>query len=684
MKSSRKLISIILVIAICFSTFVVSSLTSGAADKRTLAFAFAQDDYDKNLTNNDPTTCLCSNNGSVRIASDHNAQQYQVWFKVSDKNSERLAEAINEACEFYTGQLTVGVTVNSAKTIYGTNCRPTIQVDLFGKTKSGGIDHSNRIATTGANQQAVEIPVNYYLDVSRFGAEPYNYEIGYVYIQIQCYDWGCGGGKGTTPDVTIDPLFVDDGEEIPTSISTLPPDPNQSTFFKFSPDAKNDYNNGPGSIMYSADGGTWKRPGMATSEHHGYIQMTQHLNFVEQMQVSFNFNKYQDETINALNLANSDEGNGLLKVALTLVSCKDPYGNDCPAEVLVRLDTRAGELGDAPKVPIARSWQYPGTTRIYYIDVSNIVHFSQLNALAIQVQNYWYYSDKNELFDFDQESNYAGEEAGIEKGYKKCRIKPTVVVSPVTVVKEPGVTYENTPYNLVLNDFNKNGGVVPNPITLVDPNIPKPSSPTKSTSGGGSDTGNTTVATQPATPTLKSVALSAKKAAKVSWSKVERATGYEIFRAVGSNKAANFKYFKSVTANELSIVDTTLSGGKAYYYKVKAVNDSSGTALKSSLSTAKGVKLINYTAKPKIKVTAGSKRLTVKLTKKVTNATIYQVQYATSSKFKKAKTTTLTTKKTIKKLSKGKTYYVRVRARVKINGKYQYGAWSLKAKTKVK
>ena len=72
--------------------------------------------------------------------------------------------------------------------------------------------------------------------------------------------------------------------------------------------------------------------------------------------------------------------------------------------------------------------------------------------------------------------------------------------------------------------------------------------------------------------------------------------------------------------------------------------------------------------------------------KKDTRATGYQIQYSTSSKFTKKTTKTITIKKnktssrTIKKLSGGKKYYVRVRAykTMKINGKKtnRYGAWS--------
>ena len=58
----------------------------------------------------------------------------------------------------------------------------------------------------------------------------------------------------------------------------------------------------------------------------------------------------------------------------------------------------------------------------------------------------------------------------------------------------------------------------------------------------------------------------------------------------------------------------------------------------------------------------------------------YQVQYSTAKNFKSAKTVTVkkakTTSTTIKKLTKGKKYYVRVRTYQKVSGKTYYSAWS--------
>ena len=79
------------------------------------------------------------------------------------------------------------------------------------------------------------------------------------------------------------------------------------------------------------------------------------------------------------------------------------------------------------------------------------------------------------------------------------------------------------------------------------------------------------------------------------------------------------------------------------------------------------------------KLTAGSKKLTVKLSKSSSGAG-YQVQYSTSKSFKSAKTKTVSGNKsttvTLKSLKAKKKYYVRVRSYKKVSGKTYYSAWS--------
>ena len=88
-----------------------------------------------------------------------------------------------------------------------------------------------------------------------------------------------------------------------------------------------------------------------------------------------------------------------------------------------------------------------------------------------------------------------------------------------------------------------------------------------------------------------------------------------------------------------------------------------------------------------LKLKAGKKKVTVNY-KKVSGATSYKVTYSTGKKFKKAKTVTVksgkTVKKTISKLKSKKTYYVKVCAVKKVSGKNYTGKWSGVKSVKVK
>ena len=92
--------------------------------------------------------------------------------------------------------------------------------------------------------------------------------------------------------------------------------------------------------------------------------------------------------------------------------------------------------------------------------------------------------------------------------------------------------------------------------------------------------------------------------------------------------------------------------------------------------------------KPEMKkLTAGKKKFTVQW-KKDKKADGYQVQYSTDKKFKKnvksVNVSKKSTKATVKKLKKRKTYRVRVRSYKKINGKKYYSGWGKVKSVKVK
>ena len=73
--------------------------------------------------------------------------------------------------------------------------------------------------------------------------------------------------------------------------------------------------------------------------------------------------------------------------------------------------------------------------------------------------------------------------------------------------------------------------------------------------------------------------------------------------------------------------------------------------------------------------------------KSVKSITAYQIQYSTSSNFKSAKTVTVkgSSRSTVlKKLTRGKKYYIRIRTYKTVSKKNYYSTWSKTSSVKVK
>ncbi len=164
----------------------------------------------------------------------------------------------------------------------------------------------------------------------------------------------------------------------------------------------------------------------------------------------------------------------------------------------------------------------------------------------------------------------------------------------------------------------------------------------------------------------------------LSWTKTAGAEKYEVQQYVSK------KWKKINTTSKTSLTVKKLKANKSYKFRVRAVTDGEKAGAYSKTFTAKTVPL-----KTTLTLKAGKKQLTANWAT-VANITGYEVQYSTSKKFTKKTTKTVTikkakTKKTaIKKLSKGKKYYVKVRAYKTVSGKNIYGAWSSVKNVKVK
>jgi hypothetical protein len=172
------------------------------------------------------------------------------------------------------------------------------------------------------------------------------------------------------------------------------------------------------------------------------------------------------------------------------------------------------------------------------------------------------------------------------------------------------------------------------------------------------------------------------KGVTVKWTKVAGASGYIVYRKAGSAKTWT-KIAKVAGNAKVSYLDTKAkTNGAKYTYTVKAYY---GTIASSANQTGKALYYVSPTSLTGLK-NAASKSVTVKW-KKNAKATGYQIQYSTSSKFKGAKTVTVKSasslSKTVSKLTKGKTYYVRVRAYKKGASANYFSAWSAAKKVKV-
>lgn len=139
-----------------------------------------------------------------------------------------------------------------------------------------------------------------------------------------------------------------------------------------------------------------------------------------------------------------------------------------------------------------------------------------------------------------------------------------------------------------------------------------------------------------------------------------------------------------MTLNSGSEYKVSYSGNKSVgtaKIKITGTGNYNGTITKTFKINPKGRSLKS------VKKGKKSFKATWKKSSK-TWTTGYQVQYSTSKKFKKAKTTTVKsykkTKVAVKKLKKRKTYYVHMRTYKTVKGKKYYSGWSKVKKVKTK
>ena len=167
----------------------------------------------------------------------------------------------------------------------------------------------------------------------------------------------------------------------------------------------------------------------------------------------------------------------------------------------------------------------------------------------------------------------------------------------------------------------------------------------------------------------------------VKWGKVTGASGYYVYRKTSSGSYSKIATIKS--GSTVSYKDTAVKAknGTKYIYMVKAY---SGKTV-SSAASGKIIVRLTSSSISSLKNYA-TKKMTVKWAQN-SKVTGYQVQYSTSSKFSSTTTKTITgyknVSKTITSLTKGKTYYVRVRGYKTVSGVKYYSAWSAVKSVKI-
>ena len=172
-------------------------------------------------------------------------------------------------------------------------------------------------------------------------------------------------------------------------------------------------------------------------------------------------------------------------------------------------------------------------------------------------------------------------------------------------------------------------------------------------------------------------AQSTAKGVKLTWNRAANGTGYIVYRSVNGS---SFKRYKTINSlSTISMVDGgAKKSGTKYAYKIYAYKSVNGKVYNSAASA---VKLTYYMAAPAWKslTNPSARAMTVKYGR-ASGATGYQIQYATSSTFKGAKTANIAgaknVTKTVKGLAKNKRYYVRVRSYRKSGRVTYYSAWS--------
>lgn len=163
---------------------------------------------------------------------------------------------------------------------------------------------------------------------------------------------------------------------------------------------------------------------------------------------------------------------------------------------------------------------------------------------------------------------------------------------------------------------------------------------------------------------------------KINWKKVTGATGYKVYR--NGSLIATIKSGTTVTYTDKA----ANTNGTKYTFKIVATASTGTSKLSKSLTTYR-------VSRPAISSAKNSSAKTMKVTwGKNSKATGYEIMYSTSKSFASGnKTVKIAKASTVSRgiggLTKGKTYYVKMRTYKTVSGKTYYSAWSVVKTVKI-
>ena len=345
---------------------------------------------------------------------------------------------------------------------------------------------------------------------------------------------------------------------------------------------------------------------------------------------------------------------------------------------------RANPNGGSSSSPVTKTYEYDLSEGTYYIKIEkdgNRTGKYKINSKFISFGN-----NENEPNDYEHAMNLESnttitggltiqDEVDWFKIYIPDRCNINIKLS--SYINWIYYTLYNSDLSTMIESANPNGGTFSSPITKTYEYTLAKGTYYIKIQKDGNRTGKYKLSwnynIKVSKPSNLKVSTRKTTSLKLSWSKVNGASGYQLQRKSGDT----WKTLTNTTSTSYTVKN--LSAGKAQYFRVRAYKTVSGKKYYSSWKT---LTTATKPSTPSIKTPSTNKKhqIIVKWNK-VSSCSGYQVQYSNKSNFSKVIATKTVsgnskTSYTGKNFTKGKTYYVRVRSYKTVNGTKYYSSWS--------